>query len=89
MVKRNYDRSIELNCPTCGCTQFEHEGEDYDSAKSIKCASCQLEFSKDDIIEGNSENISKHAEEISQEVFEDLQKQMKNIFKGNNFIKVK
>jgi len=78
-----------LNCPTCGGTQFEYDDEDYDSAKSIKCLSCNIELSKDDLVEGNSENISAHAEEISQEVFEDLQKQMKNMFKGNKFIKVK
>ena len=75
-----YNRSVGLNCPTCGNDQFEFEGGE-ETISSAKCASCGREFTKDDLIEENSENISEHIKEMGEEITKDFAKDLRDSLK--------
>jgi uncharacterized Zn finger protein (UPF0148 family) len=89
MDTEKYTRSIPLQCPTCGSTQFEH----FEESELVKCASCSREHTKDDLVRENSENIDEHANEIAKQATKDLERQLKkqfqDAFKDNKFIKIK
>lgn len=87
-----YNRSVSLLCPTCGGDQFEFEGSD-ETVQAAKCASCGREFTKDELIEENSENISVNVEEMGKEITKYFAKEMratlKKAFRGSKTIKFK
>lgn len=87
MDSEKYNRSIVLNCPTCGNTDFETSEDENNPL--VKCISCNREMTKDDLINENGENIDVNVEEITDEVVEDLSKMLKNAFKGSKNIKIK
>ncbi|MFC3716317.1 hypothetical protein ACFONC_09140 [Luteimonas soli] len=87
MTSGKYDRSIELRCPTCGGTQFEFD--DADDTASVKCTSCSLVISREDLISANGDNIGAHVEQIKDDVAADLRKQLQDAFKGSKMFKVK
>lgn len=87
MDSRKYDRSIVLNCPTCGNTDFETS--EYDNNPLVKCVSCNREMTKDDLINENGENIDFNVEEVADEVLGDLSQMFKSAFKGSKNIKIK
>lgn len=72
-----YDRSVALNCPTCGCTQFQVERGVDESVELVKCASCLRELTKDELIKDNDENISTHVNEIKEQLVQDIRKDFK------------
>ena len=93
MNKDKYSRNIELQCPTCGGSQFEY-GEDIDNDHaSVRCIGCDRILTKDELIQENAENIDEHAQEIGKEALDDFAKKMKNdlkrAFRGNKHIKIK
>lgn len=73
-----YDREIQMMCPTCGGTDFEVSEE----SDIVKCVECGLEISRDDLLEKNQENIELHKEEIINEAKKDIEKMLKDRFKG-------
>jgi len=85
------NRTIELVCPTCGGTQFSHDG-DVSTVETVKCAVCGRETTKDALIEENRENIAAHANEIGKEaakkVAAELRRSLKQAFNGSKFIKI-
>lgn len=87
------NRSITLLCPTCGDTEMESLEGPHDVSNLFKCNNCGLEITKDELINSNQENINLHVEEIKVEATKELQselnKMLKNAFKGTKFIKVK
>lgn len=80
-------------CPTCGCSQFEFEKGVDETIEMVKCASCGLALTKDELINENSENINEHVKEIGAQVTKDLAKELKDslskAFKGNSNIRIK
>ena len=93
MDAEKYNRSISLQCPTCGATQFTQSDQDNEESHLVRCASCGRELTRDELISENSENTSEHATEIAKQAVEDLGRQLKkslaDAFKGNKFIKIK
>jgi uncharacterized Zn finger protein len=93
MKYEKYQRSIGLQCPTCGCTDYEYEQGVDETIELAKCASCGREFTKDELIHENSENIHEHFSEIGKKVTEDLAKELKEslkkAFRGNKNIRIK
>lgn len=87
------NRSITLLCPTCGNTEMESLEGPHDLSNLFKCNGCGLEISKDDLICSNQENINTNIEEVkaeaTKEVQAELDKMLKNAFKGSSFIKIK
>lgn len=92
MDASKYNRSISLQCPTCGGTDFEHEGSDGD-VYAIKCHSCGREFEKEELIRENGELIDANMGEIKKEILGDITKdfreRMKKAFRGSKFVKVR
>lgn len=76
-----YNRSVSLLCPTCGGSQFSHDDADASADSLLKCETCGLEISKDDLVRANSENVDEHVKEIGQEVVKDIQKELRDSLK--------
>jgi uncharacterized Zn finger protein len=93
MKDEKYQRSIGLQCPTCGCTDYEYEQGVDETIELAKCASCGRELTKDELIHENSENIQEHVSEIGKQVTEDLAKELKaslkKAFRGSKNIRIK
>ncbi|MDP3183421.1 MAG: hypothetical protein Q8M54_11475 [Desulfobaccales bacterium] len=81
MDAEKYNRDVVLVCPTCGGTQFEYDKGVDETIELVKCASCNRELTKDELIRENSENISEHVKEIGGEIMKDAAETLKNIFK--------
>jgi len=85
-----HDRSVTLLCQTCGGDQFAFEGSG-ETIQSAKCGSCGREYTKDELIELNSENISEHVKEMGNEITKDFAKEMRETmrkaFRGRKTIK--
>lgn len=88
-----YNRNVTLLCPTCGGTLFQFDGESEDSITSAKCIGCNREFSKQELIDMNAENVGEHADEMKKEIAADFGKELKRrlqqAFKGSKYIKVR
>jgi hypothetical protein len=67
-----YSHSVSLACPTCGCTEFEYD--DGAANEMCKCIGCRRTISKQDLIDGNSENIEAHVDEIGKKAVDDIAK---------------
>ena len=89
MTNDKYDRSILLNCPTCGGAEFEYETESDDNEfLPIKCLSCGLTTTKSDLIDANGENIDANIEDIKERFLKEAKQSLSNAFKGNKFLKL-
>jgi hypothetical protein len=59
----------------------------------MKCARCQREFTRDELIEANSENVSEHVKEMKDEIVKDVAKELKDTlkkaFSGSKSIKIR
>jgi predicted nucleic acid-binding Zn-ribbon protein len=83
-----FDRTIPLNCPTCGGTEFEYQSEN-DDTQPVKCPGCGLTTTKAELIASNSENIGAHMDEIKEQLLKDVTQSFKDAFKGNKYITIK
>ena len=90
-MKDNYNKLIQLRCITCGDTDFDFK----DDKSWIKCNSCGKEYNGgyDELVELNQKSINQELEETKEEIGNDLQKEMtdmfKKAFKGNKNIEFK
>ncbi|WP_146348450.1 ECs_2282 family putative zinc-binding protein [Phaeobacter marinintestinus] len=80
-MKTNYDRSIELLCPTCASTFLSCQDELENEDSMYRCSSCDGEFSYETIKASNEDRIAAKVEEIKSEVFADIKKDFKKMFK--------
>ena len=89
MEASKYDRSIPMQCPTCGATDFAYT----EGSELVKCASCGREITRDELMHDNSENVQEHTDEIAKQAAGDFGKELKrslqDAFKGSKFIKIK
>ena len=80
-------RKITLHCPICGNDQFssiDMKKDDLSDAPDdsrIQCADCKSIYSKAEILERNHDIIDANIEELKQEAIEEIQKELKKIFK--------
>lgn len=81
MSDDSYSRNVELVCPTCGGSQFEHDDDIETSTAEVRCIGCNTRMTKEDLIAANAENIEEHVKEIGDEVVKDAQKRLKQAFK--------
>lgn len=88
-----YSRQVTLTCPTCASTEFEFDPGIDESIAVYKCISCEREFTKNELIQENAENIDEHLSEIKKEAMKDVSKEVKNTlkeaFRGSKYIKIK
>lgn len=78
-----YNRSIPVHCPTCGSSTFSSDDSvpDEDS-KVMTCAACGREITKAELLAANAENVEAHLDEVKTQVLKDVEKQLKDAFKG-------
>lgn len=93
MNPEKYNRNINMLCPTCGSSDFLYEQGSDQTIELMTCALCGREFTKDELMQENSENINEHLSEIKAEVSKDLVKELQDSFKksfrGNKNIRFK
>jgi len=71
-----YDRTISMQCPTCGGTDFKQ-----DDSPIVKCATCEREMSKDELREANGARIEAEVEDVKKQIFEDIKADFAKAFK--------
>lgn len=88
-MKDSYNKHIQLQCITCGNTDFE-----FNNNKSwVKCNGCGKEYlgGYDELVDFNQEIINQELEETKDELLKDVKKDItdmiKDTFKGNKNIK--
>lgn len=90
-MKNNYDFTVQLRCPVCGSTDIDIT----DDKSYGKCNECNKEFpgGYDELVELNQALIQDEVDEIQQELKNDIEKDIKDMFKkafkGNKNIKIK
>lgn len=90
-MKDKYSIHVQLQCATCGAEQFDFN----DDKSFVKCRTCNREYQNgyDELVEFNQERIAMEKEQITQEITNDLKKDItksiKDAFRGNKFIKIK
>ncbi|MRS13265.1 MAG: hypothetical protein EG823_09420 [Actinobacteria bacterium] len=91
MDESKYDRQVTLLCPACGSDQFSFDDEEEDGP--VKCVNCGRETTRDELIAENGETIEAHVAEVGEEVTADiakeLNKSLRDAFKGNKHIRFK
>ena len=80
-MKSNYDRSLELLCPTCAGVHFNVPDDENDPGAVYTCLSCGGNFTHDQILESNSERVEKTVEEIKSEIVKDIESDFKKMFR--------
>lgn len=91
-MKESYDRSIPLRCVVCGSADDFEFNED---KSYIKCKKCNKEYpgGYDELVELNQSAIQEEIDAMKEEVKEDLEKDIRDMFKkafkGNKYIKIK
>ncbi|WP_353979471.1 hypothetical protein [Salinicola endophyticus] len=75
-MKDKYMGRINLKCDVCGGDQFSHESDE-----EIVCAECGKEYTKEELIDSNSEELDNRKDELLDDVKKDLEKSMKDIFR--------
>ena len=91
-MKENYSYKIRLRCIVCGSEDHFDSNED---RSYIKCTNCGKEYfgGYDELVLCNQEQIAEVTEFATEEVTEDLQKELdrmlKNTFRGNKYVKIK
>ncbi|WP_291458269.1 hypothetical protein [Cupriavidus sp.] len=79
-----YDRTVQLQCPTCGGTDFASI-ENAQVPELLKCTRCGREISRENLVSENGAHIQAHVDEVKAEVVADIKKEIANIFKGSGF----
>ena len=54
--------SIQMLCPVCADIDFQYDEEEN---SLIICNSCSSEFTRDELLEANTENINQHKKELA------------------------
>lgn len=91
-MKEDYSYSIKLRCIVCGSEEHFDCSEDN---SYIKCTNCGKEYfgGYDELVSCNQDQIDEVKEIATEEIGDDLQKELnkmlKDIFKGNKYIKIK
>jgi uncharacterized Zn finger protein (UPF0148 family) len=90
MEIKEKSRRVEMLCPVCADTLFQYTEIE---SGSIICNSCASEFTADELLDANPENINQHKKELINKAVKDikqgLQKDIKDIFKKSKVFKVK
>jgi uncharacterized Zn finger protein (UPF0148 family) len=86
-----YSRSIAMQCPTCGNTDFKYDSED--NSGPIECNSCNRVMTREELMTENGAHIEAHLEELKKDVVkdvrDDLSATLRKAFSGSKYIKIK
>lgn len=77
-MKKDYSRSVSMQCSTCAATEFEFD----EDGGPIRCTGCDRVYAtKDELISENGARIDGQVDEIGKELLKDVQKDLSKIFK--------
>ncbi|MBY8829896.1 ECs_2282 family putative zinc-binding protein [Hephaestia mangrovi] len=76
-MKSNYDRSISMQCPTCGSESFEHSEDN----PTVSCTRCDRTMTKDELREANGSRIEEELDALKAEVLSDVRADISKMFK--------
>lgn len=76
-MKDSYDRSMSLQCPTCGGESFEHADVKID----VRCVRCDRVMTKDELREANGARIEAEVDALKAEVMKDVKADFAKMFK--------
>lgn len=91
-MKENYSYNIKLRCIVCGS---EDHFDCNDDKSYIKCTNCGKEYfgGYDELVSCNQEQIAEIKDLAAEKIGKDLQKELnqmlRNVFRGNKYIKIK
>lgn len=80
MLKKNYNRSVSLQCATCGSTSaFETD----EKTGVITCKRCNRVYygGYDELVNLNQKQIADEVDDAKKEIEKDVQKELNKIFK--------
>ncbi len=84
---KNLARKVTLLCPLCGNDQFsslDEEVEDFLHANDdvrVRCSDCGSEYTKREILDGNSAIVDNAVDELAQNAVKELEKELKKAIK--------
>lgn len=83
-MKDNYDKTIELQCATCGAEDFFETNE---QTGEITCTKCNRIYNGgyDELVDLNQRRIDDELELTKEEIEKDLNKDIQNMFKKHGF----
>lgn len=76
-MKDSYDRSISMQCPTCGGECFEHQ----EDQPIVRCVRCDQVMTKEELREANGARIEAEVDEVKAEVLKDVRADFAKTFK--------
>lgn len=83
-MKKNYNKSIKLQCATCGADSFFETDE---QTGVITCTKCNRVYygGYDELVNLNQKRIGDEVELTKEEVVKDLKKDIMDMFKKSGF----
>lgn len=83
-MKNNYDKTIKLQCATCGADSFFETDE---QTGVITCTKCNRIYhgGYDELVELNQKRIDDKVELTKEEIAKDLNKEILDMFKKSGF----
>lgn len=84
-------RKVTLLCPLCGNDQFESLDEEFEDLLSapgkvrLRCSDCASIYTKQELLDSNSEVIENAVDEIAQDAVKELEKELKKAMKKWKF----
>lgn len=89
MAGSDFNRSVSMQCSTCGGTQFDHEAE----TGPFRCVGCDRTFTREELLRENGglidNEVGEMAADVSKWAREELRKSMRKAFSGSKHIKFK
>jgi hypothetical protein len=89
MAGSDFNRSVSMQCSTCGGTQFEYEAE----AGPFRCVGCDRSFSREEVLRENGLPIDNEVGEMASDAAkyarDELRKSMRKAVSGSKHFKLK
>jgi len=89
MAGTDFDRSVSMQCSTCGGTQFEYEAE----TGPFRCVGCDRSFTREELLRENggpiNNEVSEMAAEVGKHARDELRKSMRKALSGSKHFKLK
>ena len=76
-MKKDYNQSVSMICPTCGGTEFSFEQDN----SPIRCIGCDRVLTRDELIRENGFQIDNAVDDIKKEIIADVTRDLHEIFK--------
>lgn len=76
-MKKDYNRSVSMICPTCGGTDFSFEQDD----SLVRCAGCDRVLTRDELTRENCFQIDSAVDAMKKEIVADVTRDLREMIK--------